>query len=101
VVPAVAAGCCSRAAVGVATGSRATSRAMDPAPWAARLDMAVADESLRLSLPASVMGGGVGGLLGGSVDWGGHVLHQRWSATLGWFGEPRSIFQSQLRVREA
>jgi hypothetical protein len=46
------------------------------------------------------MGDGVSGLVGGSMDWGGHFLRRRWSACLGWFRGSQSIIESQLRVGE-
>jgi hypothetical protein len=58
--------------------------AMDPAPWAARPDLAVPAGPCHHSLPDSVMGIGVGDLVGGSVDWGGH------------FPPPEVVGRSQL-----
>jgi hypothetical protein len=75
--------------------------AVDPAPWAARPDLVVPTILYHHSFPDSVMGVGVGDIVGGSVDWGDHFFRWRWSAGHVWFGGSRSIFQSQLRVGEA
>jgi hypothetical protein len=54
VLPAVVAGSCTREATGPATGSAGDLEAVDPVPWAARRDLAVAGKS-PLPLPLGLV----------------------------------------------
>jgi hypothetical protein len=66
-------------------------------------DLVVPRSPCHHSLPNSVMGVGVGDLVEGSVDWGGHFFRRRWSVGLGWLESWWITIHllSSLRVGEA
>jgi hypothetical protein len=82
----------SQRVAGPAAGGGGNLTVVVPAPWAARPDLVAPTIPYHHSFPVSLMGVGVGDIVGGSVDWGDHFFRRRWSAGLGWLGGSRSIF---------